>query len=452
MGAIAILTGIVYAAVAIGLIYRFGREEGYYSTITVFAIGCTVYYVAIPFDLAIRHFADQSTPTSFAVILSDGQLAWIIVMATLALVAWVVGYKASGFKPWMSPEWREADQDTSVPLSVIVLVPVAAALLAGVLYFGHFLPGLRNYVSSGDLVVYENPILALLLAACYVPLALIGTVWLRGRRRRPAAIGIAGALSAASIFINRKEAMSLAFLMIASPFTRRSLRPIQAAVILAGAVAAGLLAFNAYSLHRGGAELTVQSVLTPSYGLIEGSDAGGPFGSIQYVFGSPRKLQFGASYLDIAYLMVPKAIWPGRPLDLAEQFARDTIPNWVPGRGRGFSLLAEAYLNLGSVGVLLQYLVLGYGWGFFWNWLRRLLSVYSQGAWEALYSTLGFLTLLTLHRGPVATGVKTLFVMILPLVIASLVVDRGPRIYRAFRAPGTDTIDPGRTPAGAHES
>jgi len=431
MGAVPILATVLFVAIALALIYRFGREEGYYSTISIFALGCFVYYVAIPFDLSVRHLLGEGNPSGFAVSLTDNQLAGVIAMAALALVAWVAGYLVSGFRPWQSPDKEPSDQDTRVPTSLFVLFAIALAVLLPLLFFGHLLQQLRDYATQGTLAVYDNPILAVLLAACYVPLAVIGGTWLRVPRRRPASLGIAIALSVGSVITNRKEAISLAFLMIASPLSRWRLKLLQATGILIVAVTVGLLAFNAYSVHRGNGQLTFQRVLAPSYGLVEGSDAGGPFVSIQYVFGAHPKPTYGSSYLDIGILLVPKFIWPGRPLDLAERFAQEHIPNWVPGRGTGFSLLAEAYLNFGVLGVLFQYAVLGWAWGAFWKLARRLLAEYSTVAWQVTYSTLGFFTLLTMHRGTVATGFKTFLVMVVPLIVASLLIDRGLRIYRS---------------------
>jgi len=425
-----IFATVIFLAIAFALIHRFGRAEGYYSTISIFTVGCLVYYVAIPFDMAVRRLLGVGDPAGFPVYLTDFQLAGVVVMAALALVAWVVGYLASGFRPWPSPEERSDSDDTTVPVSLFVLVAVALVVLLPLLFFAHFLQGLRDYATQGTKVVYDNPILAVLLAAVYVPLAVIGAIWLRNPRRRPAAIVIAVALSFGSVVINRKEAISLAFLMLASPLMRWRLRLLQATAILAVAVTVGLLVFNAYSLHRGNAQLTVQGVLAPSYGLVEGSDAGGPFVSIQYVFGKHPKPIYGQSYLDVPILMVPRAIWPTRPPDLAERFAQEHLPNWVPGHGTGFSLLAEAYLNFGPSGVLLQFAVLGWVWGTAWRWLRRLLATYSETAWQALYSTLGFFTLLTMGRGTVATSVKTFLVMVVPLIVARFLVDRGMRIYK----------------------
>jgi hypothetical protein len=433
MGPLTILATVIFVAVALAMVSRFARAEGYYSTIPIFAVGCFVYYVAIPLDVAVRRIGGGGSPSSFAVSLSDKQLAGIVVMATLALVAWVVGYLASGFRPWPSPEDSPIHTEVSVPSSLFVLVLGALLVLLPWLFFGHLLQGLRDYASQGSRVVVDNPILAVLLAAVYIPLGVIGAIWLRDPRRRPAAIGIAITLSIASVIINRKEAISIAFLMLASPLTRWRLRLLPAVAILVVAVTVGLFVFNAYSLYRGKAQITVSKVLAPSYGLVEGSDAGGPFASMQYVFGGHAKTLYGQSYLDIATLMVPKAIWPGRPADLPERFAQATLPNWKPGQGTGFSLLAEAYLNLGVLGVFVQYLALGWAWGSIWKLIRRILVTYPDGAWQALYSTLGFFTLLTMHRGTVATAFKTFLVMAVPLIVASLVVDRGWRIYKERR-------------------
>lgn len=418
-----ILAAIGFVILAAVLIAAFARQEGYFSTLSFFAGGCFVYYVAIPVDLAARHLAHASNPTAFTVSITDAQMAWVVVMAAVGLVAWAIGYRLSGFAPWADAESGRMVGTNHIPLSLMALPAVAVVALVPFLYLGHLLAGLENYTSQGTRVVYDNPLLAVLLAAIYVPLGVIGAIWMWRRRAALAAIALVALMAAASVLINRKEALATGLLVLSSPVTRWRLTVVQSAGLFVAAVILGLLAFNAYSLHRGGAEVTVQRDLFPSYGLVEGSDAGGPFSSIEYVFGGHQPLLYGRSYLDVAILVVPKAIWPGRPMDLAQSYARATIPGWSPGRGTGFSLLAEAYLNFSSVGVALQFFLLGWGWGIFWKWLRRVLIAYSAAAWQGLYATLGFLTLLTMHRATVATGLKTFAVMVVPVILASLVID-----------------------------
>jgi oligosaccharide repeat unit polymerase len=49
-------------------------------------------------------------------------------------------------------------------------------------------------------------------------------------------------------------------------------------------------------------------------------------------------------------LWIPRAIWPDRPLDIAEGFAQQVIVNWQAGFGLGFSPFAEAYARVGLYG------------------------------------------------------------------------------------------------------
>ena len=83
---------------------------------------------------------------------------------------------------------------------------------------------------------------------------------------------------------------------------------------------------------------------------------------------------YGSTYLYALVAWVPRVIWKDRPDDLAQEFALDNIPNWQPGMGLGYSLLAEAYLNFGYVGVFLQYFGIAFGLGLVWRKLYNFLA------------------------------------------------------------------------------
>ena len=94
------------------------------------------------------------------------------------------------------------------------------------------------------------------------------------------------------------------------------------------------------------------------------------------------------------------------------------ILRWRPGQGLGFSPLAEAYLNFGWFGPLIQYCVFGFVWGKAWRLVQRVFSTIDPAYWHAVYTVGGFYLLTLMHRGT-ANILKPTLQLILPLLILS---------------------------------
>jgi oligosaccharide repeat unit polymerase len=75
-------------------------------------------------------------------------------------------------------------------------------------------------------------------------------------------------------------------------------------------------------------------------------------GNLQYLF--------GMSYLQAPVIFIPKLLYPNRPQVLSEWYVSTYYPHMAgEGGGRGFFFLAEAYLNFGTVGVVLLMFIAG---------------------------------------------------------------------------------------------
>ena len=80
----------------------------------------------------------------------------------------------------------------------------------------------------------------------------------------------------------------------------------------------------------------------------------------------------GWSYLRAPVYFIPSVIFSDRPLPLANWY----VENYYGGgyglnEGRQFYFLAEAYLNFGPIGVLLNGAIWGVLWGALHNWMLR---------------------------------------------------------------------------------
>jgi hypothetical protein len=120
-------------------------------------------------------------------------------------------------------------------------------------------------------------------------------------------------------------------------------------------------------------------------------------------------------------LWIPKFIWPNRPPDLAEMYAQRTIGDWTPGKGLGYSLLIEGYLNFSYVGVFIQYFVFGFIWGKGWNKFLKYISKTSIVTSKSFYVIYGYFLLIIMHRSPFSGTPKQFFLTALPFLVFTTV-------------------------------
>ena len=93
----------------------------------------------------------------------------------------------------------------------------------------------------------------------------------------------------------------------------------------------------------------------------------------------------GWSYLRAPVYFIPSVIFSDRPLPLANWY----VENYYGGgyglnEGRQFYFLAEAYLNFGPIGVLLNGAIWGVLWGALHNWMLRGRDRYISGDFVTL--------------------------------------------------------------------
>ncbi|MDA7787457.1 O-antigen polysaccharide polymerase Wzy [bacterium] len=115
-----------------------------------------------------------------------------------------------------------------------------------------------------------------------------------------------------------------------------------------------------FSLYRADTTETLYDYLRSS-GLYKSIDARGPMKSLIILLNLDTiDYEYGQTYIKSLFQWIPRSIWKNRPLDLAQEFAIKHVPNWKPGKGYGYSLLAESYLNFGILGSFIQYYLIGY--------------------------------------------------------------------------------------------
>ncbi len=178
-----------------------------------------------------------------------------------------------------------------------------------------------------------------------------------------------------------------------------------------------------FTIFRSGVNIDLEQISTLiSYGLFKNTEPAGPLSVLNDIINNTHKTLYGTSYLNSFEILVPKFIWPSRPLDLAEAFARENMNDWEPGFGRGFSLLAEGYLNFNKYGTLIHYIIIGFTWGWVWRFFFMICKQRFYLINLCFYNTYGLYLLATLHRGPHSVIIKNLLLVMLPLFLMSLLL------------------------------
>lgn len=119
-------------------------------------------------------------------------------------------------------------------------------------------------------------------------------------------------------------------------------------MLIGGAILMTLIFIPAFSIYRGSGQFELMWPTEDSFSLVL-SEASGPYTIVHLALNGYVNVT-GYPLWESFVLWVPRAVWPDRPLDLAEAFAREVIVNWQVGFGLGFSPFAEGYARYGLLG------------------------------------------------------------------------------------------------------
>lgn len=399
------VTVLVLVAVLAAVVQRL---DGPFSALTIVGIGLVLYVVAIPVEVSLTGnrvlVLDALIPLPRAV--TDA----VLPLALLALVCFTAGYLALASAGGRMRDVEATREDVDRALTGVGLTALAAIGVM-VVMFGPTLLAMRDYESAYT-ERYNSPVFALGLTLTQFLVAMYGQARARfgPHGLRDAAVFTA-ALVAWGLYSNQKTPIVLAGLVLLGYLLRRVRRVpgvVMAAVVLLTPVTLGLAAIS-FSVFRGGGSLDLGA--RTSY--LTSIEPAGPFLSIVDEIdlrGSTAPSSgFGESVLNGLLGWIPQAVWPQRPLDLAEQFARTRVPDWQPGEGYGYSPFAEALHQGGAAGVAAYFLLLGMGIALVRNFLTQRSRPPAQRIVnETFYYVVVAYLLFTLFRGPFAASVTVI--------------------------------------------
>lgn len=420
--------GIVFLLLVATVSATTRRFDHVVSPVTLFGLGLFLYVVAIPVEVSLT--GNRFLTLRSEIPIPDEVVTHTVPMAFVALATFVGGYLLVVDRtPFERPAFTRAD----VVHAQRALAVCAAAAVAGMcVLFGAELVATRDYTTSYT-ERYASPLYAIGLAMMQILVAMLGFSLARfGRHRLRDAAAFAMLLAGWGLYSNQKTPLVLAGLVVLGWLTSRTRRPSAAAIgatVLAMPVVLGVSAFG-FSAFRGGGGLE----LGDRTGYLTNIEPAGPFVSIvdeMTIRGSSAPDSgFGESISNGLIGWVPRSIWPDRPLDVAEQFARIRIEDWQPGEGYGYSPFAEAIHQGGLWGIAAYFLLLGVGIGLVRNLLlrRRRPGSAQTVVSESFYHVVFLLLLFTLFRGPLQAFVTTLVQYSAALVVALAATALLPRL------------------------
>jgi hypothetical protein len=397
------LAVVGYSVAFLAVAVYFEKREASFSSLTVFGLAAFLYYISIPLELAIGG-ADFFALSNFVVDVPQGLQFQIIVMGTIALVSFAFGYRLSGFRPFTIPVKGIAGPPETFPRHLALLVGVATTVL--ILFYRSELNQVSTYAGNYS-TVYSSPLFSLLTEI--VATGLVVTSATIANRAPRISILLLIPVVAWGIYSSDKDPMILALLGFAVRFVRpgqglrwRPLIGSFLALVLAGPL------LGLFSTFRAEGALVADDFKIAVAVFMLNKDPAGPMVSlVETITDDKIEFQFGATYVTGLTAVVPRVIWPDRPVDLSERFIRDRMQSsWRPGMGLAYSLLAEAYLNFGWLGPVIQYGLLGLLWGLAWKRVQRRFLPLGYYYWRATYCTIGYYTLIVMHRAPTSFPVK----------------------------------------------
>ncbi|BDX39579.1 hypothetical protein CYCD_29340 [Tenuifilaceae bacterium CYCD] len=387
---------IIYFFVLYNAIGYSIRMENSVKVIFLFALFATVYYIGIPIEMLIR----GSSLGAYGLVINERTQLIIFSMGILSIVGFSIGYLLSGFRVnEIYPEMGSAFNKFKLSILIVGLIFI-------ILLFGLFHESLLTSASSyagNALETYINPLYAYLKEMLFYCLAFFISIYGIGNMKRKL---VAFILTFILIFFgfltSDKDPLLIAVLGWGIPFfyglTRLKLQKVRV-YFLVFFLATFLIPLSTlfFSVYRADHPSAFLNRLKMN-GLYIYSDAAGPMESLVEAIDDPNiELKLGSTYYWGFIGWIPKSIWPNRPLDLSEKFAKEKIKNCQPGQGLGFSLLTEAYINFGVAGALIQYFVIGLLIGLMgklFQWIfREPISSFVFFIWMS-YS------IAIMHRGP----------------------------------------------------
>jgi len=408
-----------FAASALIFIYTVRGNFKIFDPYTIFSVSYLYYYYFIPMHMTVTGDFRTYTPGLQVYVSPDAMNQMSLMLAT-GFLAFTLGYKL--IKSPFDNQKFLGSVKTSSPednhyIRAILMAAFALLLVMFTVYRETLVLVFSGYQAKIDTIYAASA-----FSWVYRIVLVLGSVILNHAilyGRRPILLTTAAVLGylVLAFASSSKDGMVFGLLSVACGIYRvlPKRQWLAFAGLLGGATFALVYLVPMFSVYRADG-VFVWSGAGIHHDMIY-SDALGPFVALVMLMSSSLYSLAHPLYQAV-YLWVPRALWPDRPLDIAESFARDVMANWRPGIGMGFSPVAEGYQRFGLFLSPLHLFLTGFLFALLQYGLARFSSPRLRLA--IIVTVNGYVAFVT-NRGPVSSLV-TQTVQIWVPIIAILMV------------------------------
>ncbi len=421
---------LLFFAVSLYCINRRAKAGQTYSEVLFFSICAMFYFMIIPVQLYA--LGKTMVPFSVSVVDLPNVLIFnILFSVVMSVVAFYLGSRIAGYKHL--PDIAQVQTPEAARRSKHVVVwglgLTCAACFAAMAIIRDF-DLTFSYTESINYGAKTPVFDAIYLTFALIISVLSGYLFYGfGWIGKVASVLLATFLFVLSVMFMTKLGIlfagAIAGYIIMKPFSKSMLVPLAcyAGVLM---IMPLMIAFSVYRTIPFGSPdffaMFLQSL--KNFSLLD-NEPGGPFFTYVYSFHNFHDFQFGRTYFDSLYLMVPRFMWPGRPDSIAEVFAQTVLgDNYQRGFGFGFSPYTEGLMNFGPWFNFIHFFV----FGMIWIWLWRLFGWYckkldlSAQLFDATYKIGGFFLMIIFFRGFFGGWLKLSLINMVPLIAALTVM------------------------------
>ena len=392
------------------------------NTRTLFIIVASLYIFALAIPFQFFKFEGKEV-ANVSISAFDVHLE-VIYAGLQAILGFTFGLYISNFQKFEDQLAAQTENEFSNNFSktVFIITIVFAACLIAIFCRDELFASIQGYTDAW-MVAFDASLFGVLMQSITISAALILALSLS--RKKYTLSVVCGSILLLFVFLmNDKNPFLLFCLALGAGFGyfKRMLTTKLAILFIIGS--AFLLIFvKGFSYYQGGEDIVSAMQLGYQNFDITSIDPAGPYLAIALAFSRPSEYLLGLSYwLDIQNIL-PKFIYPDRLPTMSVVFAETYIDDYLPGKGFGFSPIAEAYMNFGLNGIILEFVIVGIFWGALWRSLRRSLGTalrLSGFDFLLLYQVIGYYFIFMAFRSSAFSFIKMSIQIFLPFIAVSL--------------------------------
>ena len=419
---------IIYLIVWFWLTLKRKKQEGFFSVFFIFGLGGFAYFVVIPFELYIRG-VDYFFAHAW-MRLGSYERNLVLFISIISLFGFYFGLTLSCYRLLPKKYFMETKEcglnknRYRWPIRILICIIIVSGSIL-IIFYRDLIFAQSDYVVAYG-ITYESPLYSFVKMHFLIALGLTaGLIKHRGWRWKGKTISLAIVILIVlmGILTSDKGPLLLALLTCASFIEFNKISFIKFVTISSfGSVCVIIIVlfFNLYRTQIPIVEVFHKMPWTEiSFVKL---DPGGPMVTLCSVIEDNVPLRYGKTYIDGIGVIIPKAIWPDRPLSLSEEFAQDFITDYSEGKGLGYSPLAESLLNFHIPGAFIHFFIFGFFFGVFLEYLKKRIFVNLNSLLVPFIYIVGYQIIIMSFRSPLVGPLKLLILIIVPYCVVIILL------------------------------